>query len=87
MLLNGPRLTHRVPFLWRFHVVHHIRAAQVVSALPVTLTARLAPPEVQEALRPYVRRDAAAQGGALVVFTPRLHVIHHSIVRTETDSN
>jgi phytoene dehydrogenase-like protein len=45
-----------------------VRAAQVVCALPVTLTARLAPPEVQEALRPYVRRDASAQGGALVVF-------------------
>jgi C-3',4' desaturase CrtD len=45
-----------------------VRAAQVVSALPITLTARLAPPEVQEALRPYIRRDAAAQGGALAVF-------------------
>ncbi len=43
-------------------------AAQVVSALPVAVTARLAPPEVGEALRPYVRRDAAAQGGAVVVF-------------------
>jgi C-3',4' desaturase CrtD len=45
-----------------------VQAAQVVSALPVTLTARLAPPEVQETLRPYIRRDATAQGGALVVF-------------------
>jgi C-3',4' desaturase CrtD len=46
----------------------HFPASQVVSALPVALTARLAPPEVGEALRPYVRRDAGAQGGALVVF-------------------
>lgn len=45
-----------------------VRAAQVVSALPVALTARLAPPEVREALRPYICRDAAAQGGAVVVF-------------------
>src|SRR5213079_610473 len=45
-----------------------VLASQVVSALPVTLTARLAPPEVHKALRPYIRRDAAAQGGALVVF-------------------
>jgi C-3',4' desaturase CrtD len=45
-----------------------IRASQVVSALPVTLAARLAPPEVQEALRPYIRRDASAQGGALAVY-------------------
>ena len=45
-----------------------VRAAQVVSALPVTLTARIAPPSVQEALQPYIRRDAGAQGGALVVF-------------------
>src|SRR5947209_5654658 len=43
-------------------------APQVVSALPVALTARLGPPEVAEALRPYLRRDAAAQGGALMVF-------------------
>jgi C-3',4' desaturase CrtD len=43
-------------------------AAQVVSALPVGLTARLAPPQVREALEPYLRRDAAAQGGAVAVF-------------------
>src|SRR6266851_10242931 len=44
------------------------QAAQVVSALPATLTARLAPPEVSKALQPYLQRDAAAQGGAIVVF-------------------
>lgn len=43
-------------------------ADRVVSALPVTLTDRLAPVEVCEALRPYLRRDADAQGGAVVVF-------------------
>jgi C-3',4' desaturase CrtD len=43
-------------------------AAQVVSAVPAALTARLAPPEVARALRPYLERDATAQGGAVVVF-------------------
>jgi phytoene dehydrogenase-like protein len=45
-----------------------VEAAQVVSAVPIALTARLAPPEVGEALRPYLRRDAPALGGAVVVF-------------------
>jgi C-3',4' desaturase CrtD len=43
-------------------------ALQVACTLPAGLTARLAPPEVRQALRPYLERDAAAQGGALVVF-------------------
>jgi C-3',4' desaturase CrtD len=42
--------------------------AQVVSAVPAPLTARLGPPEVARALRPYLQRDATAQGGAVVVF-------------------
>jgi C-3',4' desaturase CrtD len=45
-----------------------VRAAQVVSALPAALTARIAPPALGTALRPYLRRDAGAQGGAVVVF-------------------
>jgi len=44
------------------------RAAQVVSAVPAALTARLAPPEVADALQAYLRRDANAQGGAVVIF-------------------
>ncbi|HEY7308704.1 MAG TPA: NAD(P)/FAD-dependent oxidoreductase, partial [Gemmataceae bacterium] len=43
-------------------------ARQVVSALPADLTARIAPPQIAEALQPYLRRDADARGGALVVF-------------------
>lgn len=43
-------------------------AAQVVCAVPAALTDRLAPPAVRRALRPYLQRDASAQGGALVVF-------------------
>ena len=45
-----------------------VAARQVVGAVPAGLAARLGPPEVAEALRPYLRRDAAVQGGAIVVF-------------------
>lgn len=44
------------------------QADQVVGAVPVALTARLGPPPVREALAPWLRRDAAAQGGAFIVF-------------------
>jgi C-3',4' desaturase CrtD len=45
-----------------------LEARQVVCAVPATLAAQLGPPRVAEALRPYLRRNAAAQGGAIVVF-------------------
>jgi phytoene dehydrogenase-like protein len=45
-----------------------LRAQQVVSALPIELTASLAPGEVSEGLQPYLRRNKAAVGGALVLF-------------------
>jgi C-3',4' desaturase CrtD len=45
-----------------------ITADQVVSALPVSLTARIAPTLVERALRGYLRRDEACVGGAIVVF-------------------
>jgi C-3',4' desaturase CrtD len=45
-----------------------IAAAQVVAAIPATLAARLGPDPVAEALAPYLRRDASATGGAVVVF-------------------
>ncbi len=107
-------LTHRVPFLWRFHVVHHIdldldastalrfhfgelvvsviwRAAQVVviGVSPFAFTAWQAflfpsilfhhsnvelPFELERKLQNFV-------------VTPRMHGIHHSIRRGETDSN
>jgi C-3',4' desaturase CrtD len=63
-------------------------AAQVVSALPIALTTRLAPPEVAEVLRPYLWRDASAQGGAAVVFlgVPEVEVAgqsftHHQLLQ------
>lgn len=43
-------------------------ADQVVSALPIAPTACLAPTPIVRALQPYLRRDADAQGGAIVVF-------------------
>jgi sterol desaturase/sphingolipid hydroxylase (fatty acid hydroxylase superfamily) len=107
-------LTHRLPLLWRFHVVHHAdldldastalrfhfgelgistgwRAAQVVliGVTPLALSVwqiflllsivfhhsnmRL-PIEVERKLN-------------LLLVTPRMHGIHHSIVQEETNSN
>ena len=43
-------------------------ARQVISAVPAWLTSGLGPPEASRALQPYLKRDAAAQGGAIVVF-------------------
>ena len=107
-------LTHRVAFLWRFHVAHHVdldldastalrfhfgelalstgwRAAQVamIGVSPFSLSVwqtflllcvlfhhsnvRL-PLEVERKLN-------------RVLVTPRMHGIHHSIIREETNSN
>jgi len=107
-------LTHRVPFLWRFHLVHHVdldldastalrfhfaelvvsapfRAAQilVIGVSPLAFSvwqtllmlsilfhhsnARL-PAELERRLN-------------RLVVTPRMHGIHHSGVKEETDSN
>jgi C-3',4' desaturase CrtD len=45
-----------------------VQAAQVVFAVPIGLAARLGPPELARAVASYLQRDAAALGGALVVF-------------------
>jgi len=45
-----------------------VTARQIVCAVPVGLAAQLGPPQVAEALLPYLRRDSAAQGGAIAVF-------------------
>lgn len=107
-------LMHRVPFLWRFHLPHHVdldldastalrfhfselaiatgwRAAQVtligVSPLPLSVWQTFLllsvlfhhsnvhfPIEVEQRLR-------------RLFVTPRMHGIHHSIVKEETNSN
>jgi len=46
----------------------HVQATQVISAVPAATTCRIAPPKVAESLSPYVQRDSAAMGGAMVVF-------------------
>lgn len=45
-----------------------IRAKQVVSALPVELTARIGPPQIGKGLQHCLRRDKESVGGALVLF-------------------
>jgi C-3',4' desaturase CrtD len=45
-----------------------VEAHQVVNAVPAAAAARLGPPQVAEALKPYLERDTSAQGGAIVVF-------------------
>jgi sterol desaturase/sphingolipid hydroxylase (fatty acid hydroxylase superfamily) len=107
-------LTHRVPFLWRFHVAHHVdldmdtstalrfhfaelvlsvpfRAAQVL-ALGITplsfsvwqtflfLSIMFHHSNVRLPIN--VERKLNR-----LIVTPRMHGIHHSIVREETDSN
>lgn len=54
---------------YRLHTRRGVfEASQVIAAVPAGLAARLGPPAVEEALRPYLRRDATAMGGAIVVF-------------------
>jgi sterol desaturase/sphingolipid hydroxylase (fatty acid hydroxylase superfamily) len=107
-------LTHRVPFLWRFHVVHHVdldldastalrfhfaelvlsvpwRAGQILllgvspRALSVWQTGLFLsilfhhanvelPVEIESRLN-------------AIIVTPRMHGIHHSMVKEETNSN
>jgi sterol desaturase/sphingolipid hydroxylase (fatty acid hydroxylase superfamily) len=107
-------LTHRLPFLWRFHVAHHVdldldastalrfhfaelllsvpfRAAQVLT-LGVT-------PLAFSAWQTFLFLSILFHHSNLrlpvelernlnrLIVTPRMHGIHHSIVREETDSN
>ena len=107
-------LTHRVPWLWRFHVVHHAdldlsattalrfhfgelllsvpwRAAQILligvgpRALSVWQTALM----VSVIFHHSNARLPAAFERRLNYFfvTPRMHGIHHSVIKEETDSN
>jgi sterol desaturase/sphingolipid hydroxylase (fatty acid hydroxylase superfamily) len=107
-------LTHRVPWLWRFHLVHHVdrdldastalrfhfaelvvsipwRAAQVVAigvpplAFTVWQTTLLVSTLFHHS---NVRLPVALERRLVrVVVTPRMHGIHHSTVRGETDAN
>jgi len=107
-------LTHRVPFLWRFHDVHHAdrdldastalrfhfgemilsvpwRAGQIVAvgATPLALSTWQTLTLVAILFHhSNVRLPIGVERRLARVFmTPRLHGIHHSTVRDETDAN
>jgi sterol desaturase/sphingolipid hydroxylase (fatty acid hydroxylase superfamily) len=107
-------LTHRVPLLWRFHVVHHAdldldattalrfhfgelalsvpwRAAQIlllgISPRTLSIWQTLLLLSIlfhHSNVRLPVRLERRLNR---LVVTPRMHGIHHSTVREETDSN
>lgn len=107
-------LTHKVPFLWRFHVAHHVdldldastalrfhfgelvlsvpwRAGQIlligVSPLAFSVWQTLLLLSIlfhHSNVRLPVRVERWLNH---LVVTPRMHGIHHSTVREETDSN
>lgn len=107
-------LTHRVPLLWRFHLVHHVdldldastalrfhfgelgfsvawRAVQVLALgiTPLSLSAWQNFLYVSilfhhSNVRLPVRTEQRLN---LLLVTPRMHGIHHSLVRAETNSN
>lgn len=107
-------LTHKVPFLWRFHLAHHVdldldastalrfhagemllsvpwRAAQVlllgISPRALSLWQTLVLMEIMfhhsNTRLPFELERHLCR----IIVTPRMHGIHHSIVREETDSN
>jgi sterol desaturase/sphingolipid hydroxylase (fatty acid hydroxylase superfamily) len=107
-------LTHRVPVLWRLHVVHHVdldldastalrfhfgeiavsigwRAAQVlaIGASPLALTTWQTVLLLSTMFHHSNVALPLARERRLVrwLVTPRMHGIHHSTVREETDSN
>jgi sterol desaturase/sphingolipid hydroxylase (fatty acid hydroxylase superfamily) len=107
-------LTHKVPFLWRFHLAHHVdldldvstalrfhfgelalsvpwRAAQliIIGVSPIAYSTwqilvflsilfHHSNVELPISLERWLNR---------LIVTPRMHGIHHSIVRDETNSN
>ncbi|HMI94194.1 MAG TPA: sterol desaturase family protein [Polyangiales bacterium] len=108
------RLNHAVPFLWRFHQVHHVdrdldtstalrfhpgelvlsvpfRALQALVLAPwpaLALGHELATQVATAFHHANVRLPPRLERGVnLLLVTPRMHQIHHSIERHETDSN
>jgi sterol desaturase/sphingolipid hydroxylase (fatty acid hydroxylase superfamily) len=107
-------LTHKLPFLWRFHLVHHVdldldastalrfhfaemtisvawRAAQilVIGVSPVSFAAWQAflfPSILFHHSNIRLPVELERKISSLFV-TPRMHGIHHSTVRAQTDSN
>jgi sterol desaturase/sphingolipid hydroxylase (fatty acid hydroxylase superfamily) len=107
-------VVHKVPWLWRFHLVHHadldmdastalrFHAAELLLSIPWR-AAQLVLIGVTPAVftlwqlllllsTMFHHANVRLPGGlehalAWVLVTPRLHGIHHSAVRDETDSN
>ncbi len=106
--------THRIPFLWRFHNVHHtdldmdvstaarFHFAEIIFSVAyrvaiVTLTG-IAPLvylfyemifelETQFHHSNWRLPRPVERALNIVIVTPRMHGIHHSIIKDETDSN
>ncbi|HEV7346893.1 sterol desaturase family protein [Telluribacter sp.] len=108
------KLNHRMPFLWRFHQVHHADLdLDVTTALRFhfgevlisvlyrggwALLAGVTPRQVLvyelifEGATNFHHTNLRLprhidRGLARLIVTPRMHGIHHSVVRDETDSN
>ncbi|MBC7910713.1 MAG: sterol desaturase family protein [Pyrinomonadaceae bacterium] len=107
-------LTHRAPFLWRFHIAHHVdldldastalrfhfgelsistawRAAQItlIGVSPLSLSVWqtfLFLSILFHHSNVHLPLELERKLNRLIV-TPRMHGIHHSIIRAETDSN
>lgn len=106
--------THRIAFLWRFHLVHHVDldmdASTALRFHAVDMAISVPYRALQVAAIGVSPRALAAWQGfffvsvlfhhsnlrlphvlerrlARVITTPRMHGIHHSTVRAETDSN
>ena len=106
--------THKIPFLWRFHLVHHVdlemdastairfhfgeliisvlwRAAQIlaIGVSPASFAAwqLFLFPEILFHHSNVKLPIETEKKLARLIVTPRLHGIHHSTVRDETDSN
>ncbi|MFN2502255.1 MAG: sterol desaturase family protein [Pyrinomonadaceae bacterium] len=107
-------LTHKIPALWRFHVVHHVdldldtttslrfhfgeitisvawRWLQImligVSPASLRIWQALVLPSVMFHHSNLELPRSLERLLSKVVVTPRLHGIHHSVVRQETNSN
>ncbi len=107
-------LTHKVPLLWRFHLVHHLdldldsttalrfHAVDMLISIPWRAAQVLLLGTSRRALSVWqgfffssvvfhhsnIRLPPRLERGlATVLTTPRMHGIHHSAAREDTDSN
>jgi sterol desaturase/sphingolipid hydroxylase (fatty acid hydroxylase superfamily) len=67
-------ISHKIPAIWAFHQVHHADRD-----FDVTTAIRFHPVEIALSMLYKMLR--------LVIVTPDMHRVHHSVLRTEHDSN